>query len=271
MNYRNSRFYDSIQEHHFIKSRACFCLCLFLVHLFFGHFFFNPQSQVIFRFEDYVHHSIPQISYIVFLISLLVGAIGFWARLSLTISSLAYFLYIRWPMDALLWHDQNIVFWTLLLFALFSSNTSNPLQAWKSKKNIQTSFYFYTHLLLPLFFFSSAMAKLLDSGLLWFDGNTLKVIFIEYAILAGGQWGLTLASFDGLMMVLSLGFFIYQLSFPLTLINLKMRLLGGLSALVFFATLYAITRINFFNYMLPYFLVYIPWSTLRSHSKKEAN
>lgn len=184
--------------------------------------------------------------------SLLLAALNWRPQLMLLIALLSHFN-IYAPMNLEFRpYDDNIVFFNLLVMALYPNPISKTAPAWMFE---------FIKLNIALAYFSAFVSKMLNSGLEWAEGYTLQNYLFERHFMTGNQLALFVAENSTLCMLLSIGTLIAEAFFWVVLIPGRIATFTAWAGFFMHIGIYFMMSINFKVFALSY-LVFIPYEKI---------
>lgn len=186
------------------------------------------------------------------LIYVILGCV-FWMKpkVILPIFLVAYFMVQAPLINGLNWHDQHVAFLTMIVFTISYFKEGIDIRRW-------------VLLFLSMFFLGAGLGKLHAGGWEWMDGNTAQFRFLQYYVLFDAKPGLWIANNLEFCKWISVVTVFFEIAFPLCLFVPKLeKVMVGLS-LLFLTTIYVTMKINFFLFLVPVYLVFLPWENILS-------
>jgi hypothetical protein len=183
----------------------------------------------------------------------------FWikSKVLLPIHLVSYWLVQAPNMNILNWHDQHVGYLTILTITLcyFSFNKGNlPVRK-------------LIILYLAMFFYGAGLGKIHNGGWQWLDGETTRYRFLQYYLLFDATPGLWIANNFWLCKILTWCTVFFEISFPICLFWEKSQKFYVWGSLIFLTLIYITMKINFFWFLAPVYLVFLPWDKLANKMK----
>ncbi len=189
---------------------------------------------------------------------ILMIALGFfiWVkpRLLFPIYLMAFFYYSAPIMNQLNFHDQHIVYLQCLTcFAYFYFHRNKEL-AFPLRQ--------YTIIYLGMFYFAAGVAKYYYGAPNWHNGTSVQYRLIEYYANADGHLGLWIANQFWLCEIFSILTLLFEIGFPLCLFFRRLQTLMVATSVFFITSVLIIMKIDFFSFLMPAYLVFLPWDRI---------
>lgn len=224
------------------------------------HLYFLSQFQTLWSL-DYVHLSSPLLNDLFHLLktplSLITIFFGlfFWIKPKVT---LPIFLFSYWliqapTMNHLNWHDQHVAFLTLVTITISFFNPLND-KAIPLRRLVL--------IFLAMFYFGAGLGKVHTAGWEWMDGHTAQYRFLQYYLIFDAKLGLLIAENFWLCKIVSILTVLFELAFPLCLFYRPLEKPFLWASLLFLTTIYATMKINFFMFLAPVYLLFLPWEKI---------
>lgn len=229
-----------------------------VTHLLYGDLFIEMYLDGAYLYSNFLpadYVNIAIMAKMIFVVSCTLIACSFKSTFIFILCMTSYLVYVKPGMDYLGWHDQNLSFFIIFFYYMDYLARGENVKNGEVVSIVPCLSYLY----LALMFFSSLVHKLIESGLRWGDGRVVQYIFLEYAILHDATNGLLLVDHLWLIMVLSSGLMLMQLTFPLSFFFKKLRGVYIVGTLLFYLALYLVTQINFFKFKSMTFFVFAPY------------
>lgn len=216
--------------------------------------------------------------YTFFLILLVFISLGFLTRLSLVFACVLYFLIVGDFLskesfelfDNATSHSHNMIFYLLftLIFLPSVKNYSLDKYIFKYKKP-QKSFLWEESLIILVIataYFGSGYTKLVDSGLMWIDGNSLQSYLVERKVLLGLEYPMFFINNKVVLVLLSVGTIFFECILVFGLLFRKIRWASLTVIICFHIMTFYLFKINFLKthlIFIVYFLGYLIYKIKR--------
>lgn len=240
----------------FIILFAKFFIPLYMVlHLIFFPYFIELSDLNILKFQNETFNELYKTYYKYLGYGYIFSGIFYFVapKIMLPLMLLMYWLVQGPIMNTLRWHDQHVCFLMLVIITchFFSdSKTKIPLRK-------------LTTLFLAMFFFGAGLSKLTIGGLSWLDGYSAQFRFFEYYIMEGPMLGKWIAEKYYLCLFLTWLIVGFEIIFPVCLYYKKLQYILIWFSFLFICIVYITMKINFFWFLAPAYLVYLPWGYLK--------
>jgi hypothetical protein len=189
--------------------------------------------------------------------SLILAGLGWRPRWMLFVALLSH-LNIYAPMNyEFRPYDDNIVFFNLLVMAIFPYSKSSTSPSW---------IFEFIKINLALSYFSAFISKMLNSGLEWAHGYTLQSYLFERYFMTGNKLALFVAQHYALCTVLSVFTLLAEATFWTVLIPGRLAVITAWIGFLLHVGVFMLMTINFKVFALSY-LVFVPYEKIWIHIK----
>lgn len=189
---------------------------------------------------------------ILFITSLLLSAMNVFPRIFIFIALVSYFPYFNSIMSLSFIQRKTNLLPFVLFVLLFAPSISEPLN--------QPSTLFpmiLIKIVIAHMYFSAALQKIRNSGLKWYDGQSLRAYLLEHYLWGDMKAALWLAQRRKLCMVLSLLSLIFELTFWIIIILPPLTYIYVIAGLAFHLGTLITMRINYLKYLTPVYMVFV--------------
>lgn len=222
------------------------------IHLYFLEYFqhlwdWGYVSLQPVSLNDIYHQYNTPLTYIFCIIGFL-----FWIKPTalLTVYLVLYWLTQAPTMNALNWHDQHVAFLTFcsLLYFFYRRDDSNAVPMRR-----------LVLIFLSMFYFGAGLGKIHTAGLSWMDGHTAQFRFLQYYVLFDARLGLLIAENFLLCKIVSIATVVFEISFPICIFVRRLEKIYLWASLLFLTMIYITMKINFFIFLAPVYIIFLPW------------
>lgn len=200
-----------------------------------------------------------------FTLVLFLASLGVKPRLTLLLSTILCFV-VEYPISITLKiHITQQIFFVLLLLAICPNVTAF---SWRDRfcRDLETypkvSHWYYSLLLLPigLTYFNAFLAKMINSGWLWINGETFQLWLYQRFLRNGNEWSKILALDPLYFRSLAIITLMVESCFWMVIILPKIRPWIAILGIGFHLGIYITTNISFLGPFLLSYLALFNWS-----------
>ncbi len=165
--------------------------------------------------------------------------------------SFFYFCF-RWPSSSLGYHYDIAPIFVFIIFALsgLEKESNNMIPAWPT---------YLIRFYLGLIYLSAGSSKIINSGLSWITGESIKYSFLLRSLEVESDLPLHFANSQVICIVISVLTLIFELFFWTINLLPKYKFLYLIAGLIFHTTIFLSMGLNFSFYFGPMYLVLIPY------------
>lgn len=203
------------------------------------------------------------------------AALGLWARLSLTVGCLGYYVFMgtmlgftKLPYSNYVYHSENIAVFVLMVLAFAPAIDRWGISAWwasgrrwqphpKRGDVIPQWPYQTIKALLVLAYFGAGWCKVVEVGFLWADGYSMQGFLLEKYLLHDNSIALWLSHFYGLCLVLGAVTLLLELTFPIILFFPRLNWIYLPMGIGLHLGIYFTMSISFFKVFVPVYLIFL--------------